>query len=98
MFDRHFKVWPKNIVRNLTLPETSLYYNLQVTAERYPHKPGIIYYGEALTYGRFKQEVDALAGYLQAELGVGKGDRVLLYMQNSPQFMIGFTQSCAPTR
>ena len=32
----------------------------------------------------------ALAGFLQQRCGVRRGDRVLLYAQNSPQFIIGY--------
>ena len=37
-----------------------------------------------------KREVDALAGFLQQRCGVARGDRVLLYVQNSPQFVIAY--------
>src|SRR5690606_39172702 len=49
----------------------------------------IIYYGTSLTYAELERQAEALAGYLQ-HAGVKAGDRVLLYMQNSPQFVIGF--------
>ncbi|MCE7524707.1 long-chain fatty acid--CoA ligase [Alloalcanivorax xenomutans] len=89
MFDRHFAVWPENLPHHLTIPETSLCTNLDVSALRYPEKPAIIYYDHTITYRELKRQVDALAGYLQT-LGVDKGDRVLLYMQNAPQFIIGY--------
>ncbi|KAF0806214.1 long-chain-fatty-acid--CoA ligase [Alcanivorax xiamenensis] len=89
MFDRHFAVWPENLPHHLTIPETSLCTNLDVSALRYPEKPAIIYYDHTITYRELKRQVDALAGYLQS-LGVDKGDRVLLYMQNAPQFIIGY--------
>jgi len=73
----------------MELPQTSLYTNLEISALRYPDKVAIHYYGSALSYRQFKAEAEALAGYLQ-HLGVKKGDRVLLFMQNSPQFIIGF--------
>ena len=88
--ERHLKFWPENMPRTLTYPETSLYYNLEVTAARYPAKPATIFYGTSLSYGELKREVDALAGFLQQRCGVKRGDRVLLYMQNSPQFVIGY--------
>jgi fatty-acyl-CoA synthase len=37
-----------------------------------------------------EREAMALAGYLQQRCGIGRGDRVLLYAQNSPQFIIGY--------
>ncbi|MFO7704077.1 MAG: long-chain-fatty-acid--CoA ligase [Halopseudomonas sp.] len=89
MFDRHYAVWPVSVPHSLELPKTSLYSNLSVSALRYPEHPAIIYYGSALTYRQLDQQAQALAGYLQ-QAGVKAGDRVLLYMQNSPQFVIGF--------
>ena len=89
MFDRHYAVWPDLVPHFLELPATNLYSNLSVSALRYPQHPAIIYYGTTLTYAEVEQQAEALAGYLQ-RAGVQAGDRVLLYMQNSPQFVIGF--------
>jgi fatty-acyl-CoA synthase len=86
----HYQNWPKSVPRNIHLPETSLYYNLEVSAARYPEKTAISYYGSRFSYARIKSEVDTLAGFLQKECGVKKGDRVLLFMQNSPQFVIAY--------
>ena len=36
------------------------------------------------------QQSRALAGYLQQDCGVQQGDRVLLVMQNSPQFIVAY--------
>ena len=88
--ERHFRFWPERMPHALTYPETSLYYNLEVTATRFPEKAATIFYGSALSYRELKNEVDALAGFLQQRCGVKRGDRVLLYMQNSPQFVIGY--------
>lgn len=85
-----YKYWPKGVPRDLTVPRTLLDYNLEVSSARYPEKTALSYYGTGVSYGRLKSEVDALAGYLQGKLGVRKGDRVLLYMQNSPQFIIAY--------
>ncbi|GGC93166.1 long-chain-fatty-acid--CoA ligase [Halopseudomonas salina] len=89
MFDRHYNVWPDQVPHFLELPKTSLYSNLTVSALRYPDHPAILYYGSALSYAELERQAEALAGYLQ-QAGVKSGDRVLLYMQNSPQFVIGF--------
>ena len=89
MFDRHYAVWPELVPHFLDLPATSLYTNLTISALRYPQHPAIIYYGSTLTYAELERQTEALAGYLQ-HAGVKAGDRVLLYMQNSPQFVIGF--------
>jgi fatty-acyl-CoA synthase len=88
--DRHHAVWPPHAPRHLWVPETHLYRNVEVSAMRFPSKPFAIFYNAVITFARFQRDSERLAGYLQRECGVQKGDRVLLYMQNSPQFMIGY--------
>lgn len=90
MFDRHYAVWPKGVPKHLTLPETSLYENIEISARRFPRKPALLYYGAALSYADLKDHIDRLAGWLEQRGGVKKADRVLLYMQNSPQFVIAY--------
>ena len=90
MQDRHYKHWPVGVPRQFALPETSLYYNLEVAATRYARKVAISFYGRELGYAELKAQAAALAGYLQQDCGVRRGDRVLLYMQNSPQFVIAY--------
>lgn len=86
----HYGQWPAGLPHALTPPETSVYVNLDISTRRYPNKAALIFYGRELSYLQLKQEVDALAGYLQQVCGVSRGDRVLLHMQNCPQFVIGF--------
>ncbi|MFC7062145.1 long-chain-fatty-acid--CoA ligase [Halobacillus seohaensis] len=85
----HFEFWPK-LTKSITIPETSLYDNLKVSATRYPEHDAIYYYGKSITYRQLAKEVDFVAGYLQKELGVASGEKVLLFMQNSPQFVISY--------
>ena len=82
--------WPPGLPHHLELPQTSLYDNLAVSARRYPRRPATIYYGRALEYAALDAQVNALAGYLQQRCGVARGDRVALFMQNCPQFVIAF--------
>ena len=89
-FDRHYPYWPPLVPKTLAVPRTSIYYNLEVSAARYPDRPAIVYYGSAIAYRELQRETLALAGYLQQKCGVQRGDRVLLYAQNSPQFVIGY--------
>jgi fatty-acyl-CoA synthase len=83
-------VWPKEVPRGLTLPETSVWVNLEISARRYPDKPAFICYDNALTFARLKAEAEKLAGFLQRRCGVTKGDRVLLFAQNSLNFVISY--------
>jgi fatty-acyl-CoA synthase len=86
----HYAHWPEGLPHAITTPDTSVYVNLEVAARRYPKRPAIVFYDSVLTYAQLHAEVLALAGYLQQACGVQRGDRVLLDMQNSPQFIIGY--------
>lgn len=86
----HYRFWPPGLPHDMPLPATSLYANLEATAKRFPDKAAVVYYGTTLSYRAFKKDVDALAGFLQQRAGVKRGDRVLLFMQNSPQFIVAF--------
>ena len=83
----HDAIWPKRLPRHLVLPETSLWFNLEVSARRYPRKPACLFFGRALGYGELLSQAEALAGWLQAH-GLAKGDRVVVFMQNCPQFIV----------
>jgi fatty-acyl-CoA synthase len=87
---RHHDFWPPGLPRHLTLPQTSLWFNVQVSAARYPDKPAILYYDSAITYRELHDSAERLAGWLHRTAGVRAGDRVLLYMQNSPQWIIAY--------
>ncbi len=83
----HHKIWPKRLPRDLVVPRTSLWFNLEVSAARFPDKPACVFFGRALSYAQLKAQAEALAGWLHGA-GVRKGDRVALYMQNCPQFIV----------
>ncbi len=85
----HFASWPKRLPRTVTPPETSLWHNVEVAARRYPAKAATLYFGRTKTYARLCSEAEALAGWLQAQ-GVRRGDRVALFMQNCPQYLVAY--------
>jgi len=87
---RHLAHWPPALPQHLTLPETNVFHNAVVSAQRFPDKPFIVFYDTPISYARFVDEAERLAGHLQAACGVRAGDRVLLYMQNSPQWILAF--------
>ena len=86
----HFPHWPAGLPFTLNPPETSVYMNLAISALRYPDKPALVFHGREISYRTLRDEVDTLAGYLQHACGVKRGDRVMLHMQNSPQFIVSF--------
>ncbi|HVC02915.1 MAG TPA: long-chain fatty acid--CoA ligase [Steroidobacteraceae bacterium] len=90
MNSRHFKFWPKAVPHHLTIPNTHLFANAEISAARYPDKPYLVFYDRALSFGEFKRQAEAIAGFLQQRCGVQMGDRVLLDMQNCPQFALAY--------
>lgn len=86
----HHRFWPKGLPARLQPPVTTLYFNLQVAAERYPDKPAIVFYDSITTYAELRRDVDAVAGYLYECCNVRTGDRVLLFAQNCPQFIAAY--------
>ncbi|MGA2709010.1 MAG: long-chain fatty acid--CoA ligase [Steroidobacteraceae bacterium] len=90
MSDKHFKFWPDHSRQHLDSPGTNLFYNAEVSARRYPSKPSLVYYDTPVTFAEVHDEAQRIAGHLEQRCGVRKGDRVLLYMQNSPQFVIAY--------
>ncbi|MDO8419928.1 MAG: long-chain fatty acid--CoA ligase [Rubrivivax sp.] len=81
--------WPRRLPPALVIPETTLWFNLEVSARRYPDKTAYLFFGRAVSYRELFRQAEALAGWLQAQ-GVRAGDRVLLFMQNCPQFVVAF--------
>ncbi|HEX6706592.1 MAG TPA: long-chain fatty acid--CoA ligase [Albitalea sp.] len=85
----HFKHWPKRLPKALVVPETSLWANLDIAARRYPHRPLYVFFGRTFSFAEVHAQAEAVAGWLHS-VGVGAGDRVLLYMQNCPQYAVAY--------
>ena len=83
----HHAVWPKRLPYALTAPQTSLWLNLQVSAMRYPEKLALVFMGQTWTYAQLLKAAEQIASALRL-MGVQKGDRVVLDMQNCPQLVM----------
>jgi fatty-acyl-CoA synthase len=83
----HHRVWPKRLPHRLTPPATSLWPNLVVSAMRYPDKPALVFFDRTTTYRDLLAQAERLAAHLRAQ-GVQDGDRVIVFMQNCPQWVV----------
>ena len=83
----HYAFWPKRLPHQLTAPQTSLWMNLQISALRYSQKVALVFMGRIWTYSQLQLEAEKIASALR-KMGVQKGDRVVLDMQNCPQLVI----------
>ena len=87
------KVWLKNYPQGI--PEfveldryKSLAHMFDECAERYSHLPAFANMGASISYSELNIESYNFAAYLQAELGLKKGDRVAIMLPNLLQFPI----------
>ncbi|MBW2061013.1 MAG: long-chain fatty acid--CoA ligase [Deltaproteobacteria bacterium] len=80
-------LYPPSYLPDLT-PEASTALNhLRRTVKIEGKRPALFYFTETTSYRQLDEMSDAFACALKA-LGVSKGDRVALYLQNIPQFVI----------
>jgi fatty-acyl-CoA synthase len=85
----HHTIWPKRLPRQLVVPATTLWFNLEVAAARFPDKAAYLFFGQPLSFGELKRQAEAIAGWLQS-VGVKAGDRVAVFMQNCPQYAAAY--------
>lgn len=64
-----------------------LHEHLRQHARERPDKTAYVWYGRAISYAELDRTSDAFAARL-AELGVGKGEPVALFMNNCPQYVM----------
>ncbi len=58
-------------------------------SERYPERTAVVYLGERFTFARLRDLSERFAGGL-SDMGVKKGDRVMIYVSNCAQWVIAF--------
>lgn len=83
------KHWPPGMAKEVELAEGKIpiFEYLRINAKRTPDKPAIINYGREISYQELNEASDQFANYL-LDLGLTKGDRVGLFLGNSPQYII----------
>ena len=86
----HFKSWPKGLPHKIKQSQLTLYQNLASSAENYPNRDAVIYYGSVISYRALFESVNLLGNFLYSFSTINPGDRIILYMQNCPQFIISY--------
>ncbi len=66
-----------------------LIHGFERACEKYPDRPALIYLGEKFSYRKLKELIDRFSTAL-SDLGVKANDKVMLYIPNCPQFLIGY--------
>lgn len=81
--------YPKDIDWDMTIEPKPVFSILEETAEKFPDNLAFDFMGRKWCYGDIQAQVNALAAGLQ-EQGIGKGNKVGLFLPNSPYFLISY--------
>lgn len=84
-----FKLYDKGVPKHIDYPPVPLHGLLEESARKYPNSPCTLFKGAVITYREMDELTDRLAAGIAA-LGIKKGDRVGVFMLNTPQFVITF--------
>ncbi len=86
----HIKHWPDHLPKSLEMPQKTVFENLVHSSERFPEKPAVVFYGTQVLYRELLKQTEQLANHLKNECLIKKGDRVIIDLQSSPQFIISY--------
>jgi len=81
--------YQKGVPASIEVPLKTVTQAFDEATESSPERPAVVFYGRRISYRELRDATDRLACAL-ARLGVKKGDRVALYLLNSPQFIIAY--------
>ena len=76
-------LYPKEYLPDLTPEATNALDHLRKTVQRHGQSPALYYFDKTISYKELGEMSDAFACALK-DLGVKKGDRIGLYLQNIP--------------
>jgi long-chain acyl-CoA synthetase len=82
-----FKHYDDGVPHHIDYPTITLFSLLDDASQKYPDSPCTIFKGAKISYREMSALTDRLAAGL-AGIGVKKGDRVGLFIPNTPQFVI----------
>ena len=81
------KNYPKGYPADLDIPNIAAIDMFENSVSRVPQFPAVYYFDTTLTYSELNSLANSMAAGL-SDLGVKKGDRVIIQLQNIPQFLI----------
>ena len=84
------KQWPSSVDEaSIRFPDQTLPTLLAGQARRVPDRAALIFYGREVTFQELDAAVSRFAGWLRRR-GILAGDRVAIFLENSPQFAIAY--------
>lgn len=87
------KPWLKHydpgVPATIEIPDYPVHQFMEESARKYPESTALIFKGRRISYKQLNELTDAIAAGLAAN-GFKKGDRAVIYMPNTPQFVITY--------
>ena len=83
------KNYDKGVPATIEYPKIPLFQLLENSAQKYPDRACTIFKGAVISYKEMSAVTDRIAAALVA-MGVKKGDRVGIFMPNTPQFVMAY--------
>jgi long-chain acyl-CoA synthetase len=81
--------YDKGVPQTIEYPKAPLFHFLEEAARKYPDRACTIFKGAVISYREMDEQTNAMAAAL-VDMGVKKGDRVGIFMPNTPQFVIAY--------
>jgi long-chain acyl-CoA synthetase len=81
------KHYDKGVPETINYPPVPIFHFLEESAKKYPDQPCTIFKGAKITFREMDAITDQLAAAL-AGMGLKKGDRVGIFIPNTPQFVM----------
>jgi long-chain acyl-CoA synthetase len=81
--------YDKGVPFTIDYPSVPISYFLEETARKYPNRACTIFKGARISFREMNEITDRLAAAL-FKMGVKKGDRVGIFMPNTPQFVMAY--------
>ena len=81
--------YDKGVPHTVEIPNAPLFHFLEESARKYPDRACTIFKGAVITFKEMNELTDRMAAAL-VDMGVKRGDRVGIFMPNTPQFVIAY--------
>ncbi|HEY5731311.1 MAG TPA: AMP-binding protein, partial [Anaerolineales bacterium] len=84
-----FASYDKGVPQTFEIPQVPLFHFLEEAARKYPDRACTIFKGAVISFKEINAVSDSIAAAL-VDMGVKKGDRVGIFMPNTPQFVMTY--------
>jgi fatty-acyl-CoA synthase len=89
-YKKNFAAWPPGRPYNIAASRQVVYDNLERSVAECADKAAMVFYETEISYRELYDTVQRLASWLYHEAGIRKGDRVGIFSQNCPQYVIAY--------